>query len=239
MIYSCRASGCLNNYRFGEVSIREEVPSGARALILVHGFRNDEATAFKAYDTVWANIQKFGLPYDHLVKFSWPCSGLAVGFLAAVGRANKAGKYLADCIQLLQSHGCTVSVQTHSLGARPLLSALKHRGVSVHDAVLLAAAVDDDVFSSDGEFSGVQQAISHRLIVGYSTGDGVLEGAYWTAEMLSNLFSGTPRTALGLRGPKEILPRPGHLINASAYVHGHGAWKNAEDGFKAWGDLVA
>ena len=240
LLYSCRRD-FSSNYRFGLPQLRDgSLPENKRVLILVHGYRNNETAAAKAYITVEEKLRQYQFPYDEVIGFLWPGSGISLGFLAAVGRANKAAQYLADLVRQLQERGCEVSVQTHSLGARVALQAIKQYGVKLKDLILLAPAVDANVFSPKGEFKITVNNITECFIIGYSSQDDVLKDAYWTAEVISNLFSGKAQKALGLYGPSGKYPVAQlKLINGSVFIISHSSWKSEEKGYQAWKELVA
>jgi esterase/lipase superfamily enzyme len=205
-----------------------EFPEHSRVVVLVHGYKNSYVGAEKAYRQITDRMTGVDLPYHYTGGFYWPGSRLNLGFLAAAKRADSSGIALAQLIADLQRKGNTVSVETHSLGARVALSALR-AGAKVEHLILTAPAVDDDCLQLNGEFA--EAAKNARWIaICHSPHDRVLKYAYRFSELVQRV---NPRRALGLYGPVGSLP-PNAFTIVCKDVKEHGGYKDSTAFFQNW-----
>ncbi len=204
--------------------------AGKRVCILVHGYHVDMKSALDAYGQIEKRIP-FG--YDELIGFLWPGSPIALGFFPAISRATESGQYLAQLAYELSCAGCTVDIETHSLGARVALKAIDD-GVNVRNLILTAPAVDDGVLRPGGEF-GLSVCHANRVAVLYSKNDPVLRYAYFAAELILEQRS---VHALGLDGPESPAPANVSGFDLSESIHGHGEYKDCPKVYEIWRGLV-
>jgi esterase/lipase superfamily enzyme len=241
ILASCRKN-FTSTLRLAPLQVQGELPKGGRVCILVHGFHTEFDGALAAYADVEANCKKAGMDYT-FIGFLWPGSPVAIGYFPAMSRATESGVYLRDLIDELVEAGCEVTIETHSLGARVCLEALKagtsglpyNRGHKVDTVILTAPAVDDGVFLKGGEFETVP-AMTGQLAVMHSENDPVLRNAYFWAELI---LERRKVHALGLDGPEA--PKPGNceVYDLSALVHTHGAYKDCPKVYELWTALYS
>ncbi len=163
--------------------------------ILIHGYKNSFLGADKAYRKIDQNLEDYGI-HGERIGFFWPGSWAALGFSIAEVRANKSGVLLAELIDFLSTVcKATVTIETHSLGARVALTALKNlKSDPVSRVILTAPAVDADCFLPGKEFAGIGSKVKDAPIqVLHSVNDSVLKVAYPPA----NWFF---KRAAGLKG---------------------------------------
>lgn len=227
---SCR-KGFLSPYELDDLQIDSELPRGKRIVIPVHGYHNDFDAATEAYRTVESRMEKAGLPFDGTVRYYYPGSNLNIGFFWAINRANVAGRHLGTLVRRLQAAGNTVSILTHSLGARVALTALQTS--HVEDLVMMAPAVDDDCLGEEGEFSPAASA-TNRVIVMFSPRDSVLRYAYRASELFERANF---RHALGLNGASGPVPWNVYQIPCIDFIGGHGEYKDRDEPWVRWNEL--
>jgi esterase/lipase superfamily enzyme len=208
---------------------------GQKVCILVHGFHTKYEGAVGAYAEVEANSKAAGMDYT-FIGFLWPGSPIAAGFFPAISRATEAGEALFLLIWKLKLFGCEITIETHSLGARVCLEALKISKstlMGVELVVLTAPAVDAGVFLASGEFAGIS-AYTKRIAVMYSDNDPVLRYAYFGAELI---LEHRMVHALGLDGP--LMPEPDNCASydLSALIRNHGAYAGCPEVYKLWREI--
>jgi len=145
-----------------------------------------------------------------VIAFLWPSH--TKHYANAKTDASKAGKRLADLLSCLQrADYTTVSVVTHSLGARVALNALcgeHEQGADafVRNLIFIGAAVGADALSPRGEFPRGRIQAS-RVVVFYSANDDVLASGTFLPSVFAvgEAFSGAllGLKALGAVGPAE------------------------------------
>ena len=215
---------------------------GKRVLILIHGYNNDFYAARAAYTDVLDNLVRecgWALPYDTILEVYWP-GRTFLGFWAAVGAANGAGRRLRDL--LVRLWPASVDIETHSLGARVALEALK-TGVTpgtVRNLILTAPAVDDESLGAKEDQYYQSTLCCQRVLVCYSQNDPVLGKWYRRLGSLPwNLLSGGD-AALGWSGPSDIFSCSASVetLNDSDGVLTHGGWKSSSALLREWRLLV-
>lgn len=222
-----------SSYVLAPLQISSELPERKRVIVLVHGYNTKYTEARRAYET----LQELLLAActgrkPEIVPFYWPGSRVKLGFAFAVNRATAAGRALAVLIEHLQKRGNVVSIETHSLGARVALTALRFIKNPIKTLVMTAPAVDYDVFSGPcpetgkpaGEFFDVVGK-ANRMIVLYSRKDWVLRYAYWFSEQF--LERTNFKKALGLVGPGAI-PEAFEVHDVTELAPGHNKYKKRE-----------
>jgi pimeloyl-ACP methyl ester carboxylesterase len=181
-------------------------------LLLVHGWR----PAGESPEDFFFSPARFGLRRAkgccELTGVAWDAEGAP--WLAA-SNAAKAGRILANEI-IRAKVGCPdmrIDIAGHSMGARVVLTALKHLPPGIVDnAYLLNPAVDWDVFEDSkdyanpeipgnrGEFRDAAKG-AKNIYIFHSSLD----------EVLLDLYPLYGRTALGLGGPKDPKQVPSNV----------------------------
>jgi hypothetical protein len=153
ILLSCRGN-FDDNVNFGATLARNgdaNIPSWPAEIpastVLIHGYHSTAGAAEESYGV----IEK-AMPASRMVGDLWPGGNLALDYMLAVLRAREAGWRLRDALMTLPS-GDWVDIQTHSLGARVALEALRYGGLDVRHVILSAPAVDDDSLSPGKEFA--------------------------------------------------------------------------------------
>jgi hypothetical protein len=146
-----------------------------------------------------------------------------INYPVEAGDAAQCGRNLARFVNASLAPASSVSLVSHSLGARVVLEAVKHLDRPAREVCVLAAAADDDCLTSP-QYDAARLN-SNRISVLASRGDLVLRLAYPAGDFFSDLFydddSPTHR-ALGYHGPHPH-PKERTLhaqIPGDAYGHG-------------------
>ena len=211
--------------------------------ILVHGYNNTLTNVLDAYQELYSNLGAYGLlnsgGYGLVIGFTWPGWQSALGFLAARAAANRAGTYLHQLITGLRPAALSVDVQTHSLGARVVLAALKIAPpIFVDNLLLSAAAVDHSVFRPGREFHSTLTACN-RCWVYFSRRDSVLKKAYPVADFVDGI-----QKALGLAGPQSphhaLAQHPNlYPVDCTAHVAQHGDYRKTPAYYAHWHRILS
>lgn len=215
-----------------ETITREEVlgvTTSKRVCVLIHGYRVKDA--FDGYTQLLTRIAEW---YDVIVLVQWPGGCVALAFIPWVlkwvssydvfDRANKAGGLVAQ--ELAQLAPTSLTVQTHSLGARVALSALK-AGLKCKLLLLTGPAVPRGCLSVGGEFYAYAQHAC-VIVVASSKRDRVL-WAYVPAEF---------GIALGTQGPTSEAAGNVHTLDCSSDVAGHSDYKRSNKFLSTWKNLL-
>ena len=181
--------------------------------ILVHGYNCAEPQVVQDYAAFATALNR------DCIAYSWPGGCHPLDFPAAVYRAALAGYRLRDVFSMRQLRSCRENIITHSLGARVVLTALKAGRLRVGKLILMAPAVDWNVFDVGGEFESVPACCDSVHIL-YSNRDEVLTLAFPVGD-----FGGDHR-ALGLDGPRDPLATPHNVMlhDLSAFIDAHSAY---------------
>lgn len=223
-----------------------ELVCGRHVCILVHGFNNTYADVTEAYGAMQLRMKSQGLlggsQYDLVLGFAWPSFGdsgwlnapkAPAEFKEAVKSANRCGEFLHELIrELREASVLSVDIQTHSLGARVALQALKmnHERVYVEHLLLSAPAVDHHVLERGGEFQASMEKCG-RCFVYHSSHDGVLKLAFPIGDKGDGIHP-----ALGLRGPadKNKLLQNVYVVNAGADIKDHSGYRSCNAYYAHW-----
>lgn len=209
-----------------------------RVCLIVHGFNTTFADVLDAYGELQAGMERTGVAgpagYGLLVGFAWPGWHSAPGFLLARTSAERAGRHLLRLVNHLRPGVRSLDIQTHSLGARVALAALKNRRSVLIDNLLLSApAVDGDILDPAREFHSSLAACT-RCLVYHSRRDKALKQAFLVGDFADGI-----QKALGLIGPRhpkitlEKCPNV-YTIDCTACVPDHGAYRHADAFYAHW-----
>lgn len=190
--------------------------------ILIHGYHNTDQAAEQSYADIAARFTA-----TPLTGYLWPGGDIAIDFPLAVIRAREAGWRLRDMLNGCRDAG-SIDIQTHSLGARVALEALKYGGVQIRHLILSAPAVDYDSLEPEGEFGAVL-ANCASVNVFHSSNDPVLKTDYPLGSF--------GRLALGSYGTVAVRPRL-REFDCSALVQSHGGYRYCPAYFEAWKAIV-
>lgn len=204
---------------------------GKRVCILVHGYHVDRDGILRAYPQMEGRIKTFGVGYDEVIGFIWPGGIVAALFELDVARADESGPYLATLITMVGA-AARVDVETHSLGARVALMAIRDSRLRIDDLWLTAPAVNADCLTSyDGEFCSVLH-LCRTIHVLYSNGDKVLKWAYPAASLFRH-------QALGYNGPMQPsrLPSNVRTLNCTDFIEEHGDYRKMVETYQYWAKM--
>jgi esterase/lipase superfamily enzyme len=212
--------------------------------ILVHGYNNEMHEVMGSYWKIVSEMQAQGLSgvggtYRVVLGFTWPGMAIRSGYFAALSTARKAGPFLAALVHSVRTVAKSVDVQTHSLGARVALTALKDPNKVFLDNLLLSApAVDNHVLEPDKAFHRSLDNCN-RCFVYHSKNDPVLKTFYKLGDVTDGI-----QAALGLRGPRSkpvtLSKTPNlYVVDCAARVTSHGGYKDTPRYFEHWKQLLA
>lgn len=180
--------------------------AGKHLVVATHGFNVDRADgvtslgAWRGMYTLPAQTEYVGLlwPGDAqlLRVIDYPVEGTV---------AMDAGDKLAAALNAYATRALSISLVSHSLGARVILQAARQLARPVRTMVLMASAIENDCLRS--EYGAAAANVVHINVVA-SRCDHVLELAYPAGNLLGRLFMGSApnlHTALGRDGPDPAL----------------------------------
>lgn len=211
--------------------------------LVVHGFNNTLPAVLEAYGELRENMQAHGVAgprgYGLVVGFAWPGWIGAPGFFPARRSAHRAAPFLLQLVNLLRPVALSIDIQTHSLGARVALRALRDpRSVFVDNLILTAPAVDWDRLEPRRPFHSALDACN-RCFVYHSRTDGVLKKAFPVGDVADGL-----KKALGLLGPRSREITLGqcpnaYVVDCTAFVAGHGDYRHAPRYHAHWARVLS
>ena len=139
--------------------------TGKKLHLLIHGYNNDEAAIRDSYGIIESMMSAQGLvgptaPYDMVLGYVWPGGDLGLAYFFAKRRADKAGPRAQTLLLSIASIAASLDINTHSLGARVALQALKGvPGKPMRNLFMLAAAVDDESIEIGEKFYSSTQGL--------------------------------------------------------------------------------
>lgn len=220
-----------------------EKAANKHVCVLVHGYRSPIANVMNSYWELVTRMSDEGVSgasgYGLVVGFAWPGKASKVGYFVARSSARRAGPRLLELVNDLRGVAHTVDVQTHSLGARVALTALRDsRKVFVDNLLLSAPAVDNNVFEVSREFHPVLESCN-RCLVYHSRNDRVLRYTYPLGDVADGL-----KRAVGLRGPRSrvstLADCPNlYIVDCAARVKDHGGYRRATQYFEHWRKVLS
>jgi pimeloyl-ACP methyl ester carboxylesterase len=184
-----------------EAAFAERV-RGRQLIVVTHGFNVNRANGMLALGRWCALMQ---LPEDCLcVGVLWPGDARLLHVLDYPfegSEAVAAGKLLARFLNTHAAGAASLSLVSHSLGARVVLQALQDLAGGVRRLVLMAAAIEDDCLHQEYRAAAAKAQSIHVLA---SKEDWVLAGAFPLGNVIGEIvMRGHPyfKTALGRDGP--------------------------------------
>ena len=196
--------------------IRDEVLAAVRGrnvMIGTHGFSVDRAAGIECLAN-WGTLFELNLTdQDVFLGLLWPGDSVwahGLDYAEESKVADHAGDLLGPFLDDLMADAASVSLASHSLGARVLLQTVQRMTTHPRLAVIMAGAIDDNCLNK--EFKDAAAKIGEISVLA-SKKDAVLEFAF----PLGNFFAGIVdqghpwwRGALGRSGPAK--PRPENLL---------------------------
>lgn len=210
----------------------EAATKGKRVLIVIHGYNSADKNVRPSYATLFNRMNANGLldiHYDLVVFLYWP-GGTGPGYWLARMRTGAVGEQLRVLIKAMKST-VYLDIQTHSLGAKCALEALKNGDLVVRNLIMAAAAVQDDDCVIGGKYAASINTLGGRALAPYSSADNVLGGAFELAELDKALGSYGPQ-------PGKELPLKLKCVDASEWGKGHSVFREADNYYKLWLDFL-
>lgn len=212
--------------------------------ILVHGFKNQMPNVMNAYWEIVTRMNTTGViapaGYGLVIGFTWPGMTTSLGYFAAMATAKKAGPFLLQLINSLRAGAHSVDVQTHSLGARVALTALRNPNQVFVDNLLLSAPAVDNHLLEPGETFFAAMSSCNRCLVYHSKQDSVLRSGFRLADIADGLHR-----ALGQGGPRSkaitLKETPNvYVIDCTLRVgKDHSGYRKTDEYFKHWSKVLS
>jgi esterase/lipase superfamily enzyme len=214
-------------------------------LVLVHGYRNPFANCARAYVTLADGLAAAGLiggsNYGLVVGYLWPGRRIRPAFPIAVASANKTAQdYLPDLLTAIAKKAKSIDIETHSLGARVGLGAIRTDGErylgKIDNVLLSAAAVDDESLERSKEFFDSTKT-AQRIFNYHSKNDKVVGLAYRLGDFPE--FD----KALGSKGTEHpdrlALHSPAvFMVDCQDRIDSHGGYRFEPKYFEHWAGVV-
>lgn len=210
-----------------------------RVCVLVHGYNTRLPGALKAFGEVERHLAASTPKYDQILGFIWPGGSLGISYPLARSRANKSAPLFAQFLREILPAAAVVDVQTHSLGARVGLGALREaKAPSIRHLLLAAPAVDSSILRPGRRFHDSLKN-ARRCFVFHSIHDDVLKKAYPLGDAADGIAP-----ALGLKGPMgraitlEKCPNV-HVVDCRNHIHGHSDYRSTPAYYDFWHRLLS
>jgi esterase/lipase superfamily enzyme len=209
--------------------------TGKRLHLLIHGYNNDEAAIRESYGVIETMMSTQGLvgpaaPYDMVLGYVWPGGELGISYVFAKRRAEKVAPRVQTLLLSIASVAAALDINTHSLGARVALQALKGvPGKLIRNLFMLAASVDNESIEIGEKFYSSTQACNGAYVF-HSKYDEVLK--IWFP-------LGDFDMALGLNGPEDPSAIIDHspnvkVVNCKKVIKKHTAYKSEPKIYQYW-----
>ena len=211
--------------------------SNKHVAILVHGLNSSITQVMASYWEIVDRMNQTGVfgpaGYGLVIGFTWPGMATSPGFFPALLTAKKAAPHLRELIDDLRPHAHTIDVQTHSLGARVALTALREpKKVFVDNLILSAPAVDNHLLEPDRDFAPSMESCN-RCFVYHSKNDPVLKFSF----LLGDIADGIHK-ALGLNGPRSkpltVATKNVYVVDCAQRVKDHSGYRKTNKYFQHW-----
>jgi pimeloyl-ACP methyl ester carboxylesterase len=180
--------------------------AGQHLVVATHGFNVDRATGIVRLGA-WRGLYTLP-PQTEYVGLLWPGDAQllrVIDYPVEGTVAIDAGDKLADALNDHAARALSISLVSHSLGARVILQAARRLARPVRVAVLMASAIENDCLMR--EYTDATRNIVYINVVA-SRRDHVLQLAYPAGNLIGRLFMGSApnlEVALGRDGPDPAL----------------------------------
>jgi hypothetical protein len=214
------------DYKSAQLSDLLQHIRGQHVLIATHGFNVNRASGIAHLSNWEAQLQ---LPQSSaFVGLLWPGDSVwahGLDYPVELKVADQAGaERLAPFVNANFGSAASISLASHSLGARLMLAAAEGMSTRVRRAILMAGAVDNNCLVK--EFKNATANIDAISILA-SKKDPVLSSLFPLGNLLGSILDeGHPwfRGALGHAGPSKPIPAnfkaPFEIPDVWDYVHG-------------------
>jgi pimeloyl-ACP methyl ester carboxylesterase len=198
---------------------------GRDIVLVTHGFNVSRDNGIKSLSG-WDRLCTMPPP-SLFIGILWPGDSRYLPVLDYPFEGNEAissGQLLASFLNQYANQAASISLASHSLGARMVLEALSNLKNSIRRLILMAGAIEDDCLTRE-----YQRAASkaEEIYILASKKDWVLEFAFPLGNLVGEiLMHGHPycKTALGREGPAEpisLAQRGGAWQIPVAWDYGH------------------
>ena len=185
--------------------------AGRHLLLGTHGFNVNRAAGIAALHN-WHSLLQIPEPFA-FVGVLWPGDSIwahGIDYPEEPRIADESGRLLAPFLDSVFPAAASLSLASHSLGARVILSTIAAMKTPVRRAIIMAGAVDDNCL--DKEFATAAANIGQISALA-SKGDSVLSAIFPLGNFFGGILTqGHPwwRAALGHTGPTN--PRPDNFL---------------------------
>jgi hypothetical protein len=200
----------LANYLSISLSQLLSAIQGRNVLIATHGFNVDRADGIACLSN-WEGLLDLPAPAA-FVGLLWPGDSVWLHALAYPEEprvADDAGQLIGPFLDANFGGAASISLASHSLGARVLLSTVSSMTRPIRRAIIMAGAVDDDCLTTEFQAAAAQIGEISALA---SQEDMVLAAAFPAGNFFGGILdAGHPwwNAALGREGPAA--PWPGNF----------------------------
>jgi Alpha/beta hydrolase of unknown function (DUF900) len=184
---------------------------GRHVLIATHGFNVNRADGIACLSN-WEGLLQLAPP-SVFVGLLWPGDSVwlhGLDYPEEPAVADDAGQLIGPFLDANFTGAASISLASHSLGARVLLATVSNMSLPVRRATIMAGAIDDDCLNT--EFQAAAAKIG-KISVLASDRDTVLEWAFPLGNLAGGILTeGHPwwHEALGRGGPAN--PKPGNFL---------------------------
>lgn len=201
--------------------------AGRHVLIATHGFNVDRADGLACLVN-WSKLLQLPQPNSVFVGLLWPGDSIWAHGLDYPGEpriADDAAALLTPFLDQYFRGAASLSLASHSLGARVVLGTVEQLSLPVRRLVIMAGAVDDNCLNADFSSAAANVEI---LTVLSSSKDKVLSFAFPLGNLVAGILDqGHPwwHAALGHCGPAQSWPSnlraPFMIPDGWDYQHGN------------------
>ena len=180
---------------------------GRDIVLATHGFNVNRNDGIKALSS-WDGLCQI-LPSSLFIGVLWPGDSRYLPVLDYSFEGNEAiasGQLLARFLNQNANSAASLSLVSHSLGARMILETLTGLNNKVRRLILMAGAIEDNCLTREYRLAATK---AEEIYVMASKRDWVLEFAFPIGNLLGEiLMHGHPycKTALGRDGPADPIP---------------------------------
>jgi pimeloyl-ACP methyl ester carboxylesterase len=182
-------------------------------LFFVHGFNVRADSGRRSANALEQDLRTMMAPYqftgnDVVIGVLWPGDWhvKVVNYSWEFADATEAGRGLRRVIENQMTRAASISMVSHSLGARVVLAAAQGLNRKLRTLCLTAAAADEDCLTA--RYEAAAENAEHVYVL-RSKRDRTLQFAYPAGDFLSDIFGDEDspfRGALGRHGPRPAAP---------------------------------
>lgn len=200
----------LSDYQSLDISQLCSDIRGQHVLIATHGFHVNRADGIACLSN-WEGLLQLASP-SIFVGLLWPGDSIwahGLDYPEEPKIANEAGALIAPFLDANFGDAASISLASHSLGARVVLQTVSEMSLPVRRVVLMAGAIDDNCL--DTEYQSAAAGIG-KISVLASKKDDVLSALFPLGNLIGGIIAaGHPwwHAALGHCGPSN--PKPANF----------------------------